>query len=121
MTVDPAVATRGQKVTITVGSDAAGDDVAVWLYSDPQRIATGSLSASGAISVTIPTDAALGAHRIAVYAADGALLGWADIRIAAEAGGLATTGSELPVAAIALALMLLVAGGVAFGRRRRTV
>jgi LPXTG-motif cell wall-anchored protein len=54
-----------------------------------------------------------------VYDADGALLGWADIRIAEGAGGLAATGAEFPVAAIALALMLLLAGGVAVGRRRR--
>ena len=121
VTVDPAVATRGQKVTVTVGADAAGDNVSVWMYSDPARIGTGTLTAAGAITVTIPTDAPLGAHRIAVYDADGALLGWADIRIAGGTGGLATTGSELPVAAIALALMLLVAGTVAVRRRKRTV
>lgn len=119
VTVDPAVATRGQKVTVTVKEEHAGADVAVWLYSDPVRLATGPLTASGSITVTIPTDAALGAHRIAVYAVDGTLLGWADVRITAGAGGLASTGSELPIAAAALALMLLVAGGVAFSRRRR--
>ena len=90
------------------------------MYSDPVRIATGTLTASGALTVTIPTDAALGAHRIAVYAADGTLLGWADIRITAGAGGLASTGSELPIATVALALMLLAAGAIAVGRRRRT-
>ena len=120
VTVDPAVAKRGQKVTVTVGADAAGDDVAVWMYSDPVRIQTGSLSASGALTVTIPADAALGAHRIAVYAADGTLLGWADIRITAASGGLAATGSELPIAAVALAVMLLTAGAVAVRRRKRT-
>lgn len=117
-TVDPAVAARGQKVTVTVGEEHAGADVAVWMYSDPVRIASGALSASGAISVTIPTDAALGAHRIAVYAADGTLLGWADIRVTAGAGGLASTGSELPIAAVALALMLLAGGAIAVRRRR---
>ena len=119
-TVDPAVASRGQKVSVTVGEEHNGADVAVWMYSDPVRIATGTLSASGAITVTIPTDAALGAHRIAVYAADGTLLGWADIRVTAGAGGLAATGSELPIAAVALALMLLTAGAVAVRRRNRT-
>ncbi|WP_136055439.1 lamin tail domain-containing protein [Microbacterium sp. K24] len=118
-TVDPAVAARGQKVTVAVGKEHAGADVAVWMYSDPVRLATGTLTASGALTVTIPTDAALGAHRIAVYAADGTLLGWADIRVTAGAGGLASTGSELPIAAVALALMLLTAGAVAVRRRRR--
>ncbi|WP_223626491.1 lamin tail domain-containing protein [Microbacterium sp. EST19A] len=119
-TVDPAVAARGQEVTVTVGEEHSGADATVWMYSDPVRLATGTLTASGAITVTIPTDAALGAHRIAVYAADGTLLGWADIRVTASAGGLAATGADLPVAAIALALMLLAAGAIAVGRRRRT-
>lgn len=117
--VDPAVAARGQKVTVTVGEEHAGTDVAVWMYSDPVRLATGTLTASGALTVTIPTDAALGAHRIAVYAADGTLLGWADIRVTAGAGGLASTGSELPIAAVALALTLLAGGAIAASRRRR--
>ncbi|MDF2560829.1 MAG: hypothetical protein K0R99_2275 [Microbacterium sp.] len=120
VTVDPAVATRGQKVTVTVGADAAGEDIAVWMCSDPVQLATGTLSAAGSITVTVPTDAALGAHRIAVYDADGALLGWADIRVAEGAGGLAATGAEFPVAATALALMLLLAGGLAVRRRTRT-
>lgn len=122
VTVDPAVASRGQRVTVTVGSAAAGSAAEVWLYSDPVRLATGTLSATGALTVTVPADAALGAHRIAVYAADGALLGWADLRIAegtGAAGGLAATGAELPVAAAVLALVLLTSGAVAVGRRRR--
>lgn len=121
VTIDPSVATRGQKVTVTVGAEGAGTDVAVWMYSDPERLATGTLTAAGAITVTIPTDAPLGAHRIAVYDADGDLLGWADIRIAAAAGagGLAATGAQLPTAAIALAVMLLAGGALAVGRRRR--
>ena len=130
-TVNPAVATRGQQVTVTVGAAAAaaaaaaGKDVAVWMYSDPTRIATGTLTAAGAITVTVPTDAPLGAHRIAVFDANGTLLGWVDLRIAASGaggvGGLAATGAELPIAAIALALMLLGAGAVAARRRTRAV
>lgn len=130
LTVDPSVATRGQKVTITVGAGGTGTDVSVWMYSDPTRIASGTLTDAGTISVTVPADAPLGAHRIAVFDASGALLGWADLRVAAgngagaggEAGagvgGLATTGAELPVAAVALALMLLTAGAVAVRRKR---
>ncbi|WP_288872734.1 lamin tail domain-containing protein [uncultured Microbacterium sp.] len=121
VTVDPAVAAPGQRVTVTVGAEASGAEASVWMYSDPVRIGGGTLSAAGAITVTIPADAALGAHRIAVYAADGALLGWADIRIAAgSATGLAATGADLPIGAVALALTLLAAGTLAVTRRRRT-
>ncbi|WP_431806859.1 lamin tail domain-containing protein [Microbacterium paraoxydans] len=119
VTVDPAVASRGQRVTVTVGEEAAGSEAAVWLYSTPVRLAAGTLSTAGAITVTVPADAPLGAHRIAVFAADGTLLGWADLRINEGPGGLAATGTVLPVAAIALALVLLAAGGAAVTRRPR--
>ncbi|MGO4489744.1 lamin tail domain-containing protein [Microbacterium sp. 2RAF4] len=131
LTVDPAVATRGQTVTITVDAKGAGTDVAVWMYSDPTRIATGALTEGGTITARIPADAPLGAHRIAVFDGSGALLGWADIRISADAeagagagtggstGGLAATGAELPLAAAILALVLLTAGAATVGGRRR--
>ena len=90
------------------------------MYSDPVRLAAGTLSATGALTVTVPMDAPLGAHRIAVYAADGTLLGWADLRVTAAGEGLAATGTDLPVAATALALMLLATGVLALRRRKRT-
>ncbi|MCT1478788.1 lamin tail domain-containing protein [Microbacterium sp. p3-SID336] len=118
-TVDPAVAARGQEVTVAVGAESAGSGVEVWLYSEPVRLTAGTLSSAATITVTVPADAALGAHRLAVYAADGSLVGWADLRVIAAAGGLAATGADLPFAATALALGLLVAGGIAVARRRR--
>lgn len=120
VTVDPAVAAPGQRVTVTVGADAAGARAEVWMYSVPVRLAAGTLSATGALTVTVPVDAPLGAHRIAVYAADGTLLGWADLRVTAAGEGLAATGADLPVAATALALMLLTTGVLALRRRKRT-
>ena len=118
VTVDPAVASRGATVTVTAGADHAGEQFAVWMYSDPVQLATGAASAAGSLTVTIPTDAALGAHRIAVYSAEGDLVGWADIRITESGGALAVTGAELPTAAVLLALMLVVVGAVAVRRRR---
>ncbi|MFS0892995.1 lamin tail domain-containing protein [Microbacterium sp. 179-I 3D3 NHS] len=118
--VDPAVAVPGQEVTVTVGEEHAGAEVAVWMYSEPQLLATGVLTASGSVTVTVPTDADPGDHRIAVYAADGTLLGWVDIRIAAS-GALAITGAEAPTVGILLAIALIAAGAVAVTRRRRRV
>ncbi len=67
------------------------------------------------------TDFDVSLTRTAVYAADGTLLGWAGIRIAAgAASGLAATGADLPVGAAALGLTLLAAGTLAVIRRRRT-
>lgn len=133
VTINPSAAAAGQQVVVTVGDAQAGTEVAVWMYSDPQRLASGALDASGRITVTIPADAAAGAHRIAVYDAEGDLIGWGDLRVTAASGGatdgggtgageggLANTGGALPVAAAALALLLLSAGGVMVARRRRT-
>ena len=116
VTVNPSVAGRGDRVTVSLGADRAGEGIAVWMYSDPVLLASGTASAAGTFTVTIPTDAPLGAHRIAIYAASGELVGWADIRITAG-GVLAATGAEMPVIGILLAIALLVAGAAAVRRR----
>lgn len=120
VTVNPAVAPRGSRVTVTAGGDHASERISVWMYSDPVQLASGTASAAGALTVTIPRDAALGAHRIAVYSAAGELIGWADIRVT-NPSGLAATGADAPVAAIALALMLVIAGVLIVRRRRSAV
>ncbi|WP_341935206.1 lamin tail domain-containing protein [Microbacterium sp. LWO14-1.2] len=119
VTVNPSVARRGDRVTVSVGADRAGEGIAVWMYSDPVLLASGAASAAGTFTVTIPTDAPLGAHRIAIYTASGELVGWADIRITAG-GALAATGAEAPTFGILLAIALLVAGAAAMRRRRQS-
>ena len=107
------------EVTITVGAQYAGVDVEVWMYSDPVFLTRGTLNADGAITVRIPTDAPAGAHRLAVYSADGDLLGWANIEVRGGAA-LAATGSDLPAGNLVLAVGLLIAGAVAVTLRRRS-
>ena len=118
----PNVAERGGTVTINVGVQNAGKAVGVWMYSTPVQIASGALDSAGRITVTIPANATLGTHRLAVYAADGTLLGWTSIRIVAD-GALADTGSEGDASALGMALMLMIAGlaAIALRRRARTV
>ncbi|WP_305684624.1 lamin tail domain-containing protein [Microbacterium sp.] len=118
-TVDKSSVAPGDQVTITLGAQHAGVDVEVWMYSDPMFLTDGTLNAAGAITVTIPKDAAAGAHRLAVYSASGELLGWVNIQVTAAGGGLAATGSELPGGALVLALGLLFAGAIAVTLRRR--
>jgi hypothetical protein len=113
----PATAERGERITATVGAQHAGESVTVWLYSSPAQIGAGVLDASGRIVVTVPADATLGDHRLAVYAADGEMLGWTGLRIVDSA--LAATGGESAVRAFAIGLLLLLAGGVAVAARRR--
>ncbi|MEJ3404305.1 endo-1,4-beta-xylanase [Rathayibacter sp. YIM 133350] len=120
----PATARPGETITVGAGADTAGTQLEVWLYSTPRHLNTATADAAGRISATIPLDVALGAHRIAVYAADGTLIGWGDLRIVAAptagpAGGLAGTGADVGVALVLLVL-LLGAGSAVFvtGRRR---
>jgi len=127
----PDTVKQGETVTVGLADAFADTAVEVWLYSTPARIAAGTTNAAGDLSATIPVDAALGAHRLAVYAADGALLGWTEVLIiaaegtagagAATGGALATTGSELPFGTIGVGMLLLALGAaliVARARRR---
>jgi hypothetical protein len=112
----PATAERGERIAVSVGAARAGEPVTVWLYSTPVQIGAGVLDASGRLIVTIPADAALGAHRLAVYAADGGLIGWTGVRVVD--GALAATGGDQPGGAWALGVLLLIAGTALVVRRR---
>ncbi|MFF7293417.1 alpha/beta hydrolase-fold protein [Microbacterium sp. NPDC008134] len=127
----PATVAQGAPIDLSIGSDLAGATVEVYLFSEPTHLGTLTASSTGVVRAVIPTDAALGAHRVAVYAADGALIGWAPVEIvAAPSGGatapggnLADTGTDAEtVAALAIVASLAVLlGGTAvlFTRRRR--
>nr|WP_201469100.1 lamin tail domain-containing protein [Microbacterium hydrocarbonoxydans] len=120
VTVNPSVAGRGDRVTVSTGIAHAGERLAIWMYSEPSSLGASMASDTGAVTVTIPADAPLGAHRLAAYAADGSLVGWADVTIT-EPQGLAVTGGEVPAVAILAAIMMLIAGGLIVRGRRRAV
>lgn len=120
---------RGETVTVGLEDRFAATAVDVWLYSTPARIATGTTNAAGDLLATIPVDATLGDHRVAVYAADGSLIGWTEVRIvaadgtsvdgSASGGALATTGTELPFGTIGAGVLLVLLGGVLVAMRAR--
>jgi len=103
----PSDARPGQTVTITVGVEYAGQTVNIWLHSTPVLLGTALVAADGTVRVVIPADAPAGAHRLAVLAADGALIGWDNITVAAVRLAATGTNLELPVTG---ALLLLLAG-----------
>jgi len=119
----PATARRGETITVRIGADRAGDEVAIWLRSEPVVLATTTVAADGTARATIPRDAALGAHRVVVQDADG-LVGWDDLRVVAATGAaggddLAFTGSDaLPWLGGAAGLVALGLVLVALRRRR---
>jgi hypothetical protein len=111
----PSDVRAGQTITIVVGIAHAAETVNIWLHSTPVLLATTVVAADGTVRVVIPADAPAGAHRVAVLAADGTLIGWDNVQIAAVR--LAATGTDLEVP-VAAALLLLLAGiGLTLARR----
>jgi LPXTG-motif cell wall-anchored protein len=116
----PSTARAGDTVTITVGVAYAGQTVNVWLHSTPVLLGTAAVAADGTVRVVIPANAPAGAHRVAVLAADGTLIGWDNVSVAAvRAGVLASTGADAE-APLAGGLVLLLAGLALLVLRRKT-
>lgn len=114
----PDSVVRGETAVVTVGSEFVGERVDVYLFSTPVALGERTVSAAGTVSVMISEEATLGAHRIAVYAGDGALLGWDSTTIIAASAGagaaapaqLPDTGAEIDAALVAGGALLLGAG-----------
>lgn len=105
----PTTASAGETIAIALCGGHEGEDVDAYVYSTPVLIGTGTVSGAGIVSGTLPSTLALGQHKIAVYDASGALIGWDPITIVARAGGggLAFTGTEsMPYAYLAALLVL---------------
>jgi hypothetical protein len=82
----PASAEPGEEVELGLGADRAELAVNVWLHSEPQLLGTPTADAAGDVRATIPADAPEGEHRLVVQSAEGELIGWAPIRLAADPG-----------------------------------
>jgi len=111
----PSDVSAGQTITIVVGTAHAGETVNIWLHSTPVLLGTAVVAADGTVRVMIPADAPAGAHRVAVLAADGTLIGWDNVRVAAAR--LASTGTDLELPVTAALLLLLAGIGITLVRR----
>lgn len=76
-------ATQGADIKVTVPVDHAGTEVIAYFFSSPVALGAHTVSEDGGFSVTLPRDA-LGAHKVAVYADDGTLIGWDDLTVKAK-------------------------------------
>lgn len=106
----PEETAPGSSVVVTVGGSYAGQSVNGWLFSTPTSLGSATVSAEGTVTFTIPSSVPAGAHRLALTASDGSLIGWDNITVAkasATTETLAETGGEiLPPLAVAMALLL---------------
>lgn len=119
--------TQGQIITLQLGEDYAGQWTAAWLFSTPTLLGGDWTQANtaGAIAVRVPLDAAPGEHRLAVFAADGTVIGWTTVDIVAATGeapvgALPATGGSLSPLWIGGGILFVTAGAAAvlIGRRR---
>ncbi|WP_203655152.1 endo-1,4-beta-xylanase [Demequina activiva] len=117
--VVPGSARRGETIDVNVGRQLAGTQTQAVLYSEPTLIGTDVVSANGGIRVTIPMDTELRTHTLAIYDAQGNVLGWATIEILAADGSLAATGADGFLAPALLAMLLMLAGSALALRQRR--
>ncbi len=115
----------GETIRVDVGEEFAGEDVSAFLFSDPFSLGTFTVAANGQISITIPANAPTGAHRLAVYDANGDLIGWQNVLVQLKDGSfgpggsvgpdgrlLPNTGAGMPGYAVPMGI-LLVLGGLA--------
>ncbi|KQR86698.1 hypothetical protein ASF96_10245 [Microbacterium sp. Leaf179] len=111
---------RGNQITVSASGFAAGESVEIWLHSTPVKLLSTTANADGTIAktVTIPSDAAIGAHNIEVRGVTSGSA-YASLTVA---NGLAVTGFDRTSAAMAgIGASVLVLGGIAFvmvARRR---
>ena len=122
---------QGASTTIDVGTKYAGEKVSVWLFSTGYNLGTFTVKDNGRVAVTIPKNVTPGKHRLAVYDAQGDLIGWQSVTITAKAAGgvnpvasgssagLPNTGADVPPYLVPLGLLMLVAGGTAVVVTRR--
>ena len=115
----------GSAITITAGSQHAGEFVSAWVRSTPVNLGGWlQVNAAGTVTTALPKDLAAGTHRIIVQDAAGAVIGWTEITIVpagtAATGTLASTGVD-STPALAGALLLLMLGALLVRRRRSAV
>lgn len=135
----PTTVQAGGTITVQLGAQHAGAWVAAWTFSEPSLIGGDWLQAdaTGALTLQLPADLPAGQHRLAVFAADGTLIGWTSIMVAAPGdgagigdagsgagtgagvdGSLPVTGADAsPFVALAGVMLLLGAGVVVLARR----
>jgi hypothetical protein len=117
-------ATQGASIEVQVDPSLAGEWVSVWGHSTPVLLGNWvQVSVAGKVAVPISSTMPTGAHQLVAQDADGHVLGWAPIQIAADpvSGGLARTGAPTSnlIAPFAGSLLVMLAGIVLLTRRHR--
>ncbi|GAA1796365.1 M1 family aminopeptidase [Leucobacter iarius] len=90
----PATAKQGETITVQLGTgDYNAEPVTGTLFSDPTDLGSPTVS-DGSIELTIPADAEVRAHKLAITSDTGVLIGWAPIEVQKAGDSAATAGSD---------------------------
>ena len=115
----------GDRITIDVGTQYAGQFVSIWMLSTPTNLGGWQqVSSAGTVTATIPVMATAGLHRIVVQDASGTVIGWTEIRVSASAvtiSSLPSMGVDGTPGLYAGALLLLLGAMLLTHRRRRGI
>ncbi|GAA2234363.1 hypothetical protein N1031_09570 [Herbiconiux moechotypicola] len=89
----------GSVVTVSLGdedraAELAGRFVGAEVHSDPAFLGWQQVSASGTVTVTLPTGLAADTHHLVVRAVDGSVIGWVAVEVAATDGGVTPAPSD---------------------------
>ncbi|MFK0402557.1 LamG-like jellyroll fold domain-containing protein [Microbacterium sp. NPDC090225] len=80
ISVDPSRFAPGSVVSVSLPAGHEGATVYGYLFSSPVSAGSGVV-ADGAVSLTVPESVPFGEHRFALYAADGAVIGWDTVTV----------------------------------------
>lgn len=83
--VGGSTVTAGSTVTVHFADDHSGRWLSPWLHSDPHWFGWTRVQADNRLAVTIPAGAPPGIHRVVIKDAQGGVLGWRPITVAAPA------------------------------------
>lgn len=108
----------GGEVTVNGGSALAGVTADLYLFSTPIALGTRTFDANGSTTVRLPADLSAGVHRIAVYSADGEVLGWASITVVATLAATGVNAEDLMPVSLLAGSLLVAGAALALSRRR---
>lgn len=90
----PATAKQGETITVQLGTgDYDAEPVTGTLFSDPVDLGSPTVG-DGSIDLTIPANAEVRAHKLAITSDTGVLIGWAPIEVQKAGDSTATAGSD---------------------------
>lgn len=116
----------GGKVTVTASGFAAGEQVEIWLHSDPVLLAVVTAGPTGAVTatVTIPSTVPAGQHTLVLRGRTSGATATVALTVTAVAADgetrLASTGSDVAIPLGAALLLGATGGALLLTRRRRT-